>query len=264
MSRIDEKFETLLTEGSKALITFITAGDPDIKTTVKLVPILEENGADIIELGVPFSDPLADGATIQRASQRALQKGTTLETILQAVEKIRSESSVPLALMSYYNPILHYGIEHFIDHASDVGVDGLIVPDLPPEEAGEFQKIIQARDFNLIFLLAPTSTIDRVKLVGQYSSGFVYCVSVAGVTGVRSRMYEGLNDFIKRVRECTKKPLAVGFGISTPEQADRIARVADGVIIGSALVNIIEKTKDFEKMTRGVGSFVKEMKRSIT
>ena len=263
MNRIDETFKMLLKKGSKALITYITAGDPDIETTVKLVPVLEENGADIVELGVPFSDPLADGTTIQRASQRALQGGINLETILQAVEEIRTTCSLPLVLMSYYNPILHYGMKDFVHRAVDAGVDGIIIPDLPTDEATEFRQISEARDFSLIFLVAPTSNIERIRLVGEFSSGFVYCVSVTGVTGVRGEMYEGLNDFIQRVRGCTKKPLAVGFGISTPEQAGRIAQVADGVIIGSALVNIIEKTKDFEKMTKEIGSFMKEMKRGI-
>ncbi|UCE18948.1 MAG: tryptophan synthase subunit alpha [Gemmatimonadota bacterium] len=263
MSRIDETFKVLLKKESKALITYITAGDPDIETTLKLVPVLEDNGADIVELGVPFSDPLADGTTIQRASQRALGKGASLQAILQAAAEIRTRTSLPLALMSYYNPIMHYGIEAFVDDASKAGVDGVIIPDLPPEEAAECRNISDTMDLNLIFLVAPTSTLERIRMVEEYSSGFIYCVSVTGVTGARREMYEGLNGFIQRVRACTVKPLAVGFGIATPEQARQVAQWADGVIVGSALVNIIERAKDFEEMAREIGSFVKGMKRRI-
>ena len=263
MSRIETKFRTLLEKRSKALITYITAGDPDIGTTKRLVPLLEKSGADIVELGVPFSDPLADGMTIQRASQRALHKGMNLRTILQAVGEIRTKSSVPLALMSYYNPILMYGVENFVDHACDVGVDGVIVPDLPPEEAAEFLKISKTKDFNLIFLIAPTSTAERVRLVGQYSTGFIYCVSVAGVTGVRSEIHQGLSHFIKMVRTYTDEPLAVGFGISTPEQARQVAQMADGIIVGSALVDMIEKKKKPEEMMEDVSAFVRKMKNRI-
>lgn len=263
MSGIEKKFKALFKNRSKALVTYITAGDPDIETTKRLILLLEEKGADIIELGVPFSDPLADGTTIQRASQRALNKGINLRTILQAVEEIRTKSSLPLALMSYYNPIMSYGIENFVAQAREVGVDGVIIPDLPPEEATALLKVSRAKNFDLIFLVAPTSTAERVRLVGRYSTGFIYCVSVTGVTGAREGIFKGLSDFVNRVRACTDKPLAVGFGISTPEQARHVAQVADGVIVGSALVNIIEKYQDAPALMEEIGTFVREMKNSM-
>ena len=263
MSRIGKRFETLRRNGSKALITYITAGDPDRDTTKQLVAALEQSGADIIELGVPFSDPLADGATIQRASERALHQGITLSTILRTVEAIRTRSSIPLALMSYYNPILRYGEEEFVADAVRAGVDGVIVPDLPPEEAGRLMERSRAADFDTIFLLAPTSTVERVTLVARCSTGFVYCVSVTGVTGAREDIEQGLNRSIRMVRAHTDKPLAVGFGISTPDQARRVARVADGVIVGSALVHIVERNRHLEDATREMGALVRKMKDSI-
>lgn len=263
MSRVASQFERIRANRSKALITYVTAGDPDIETTVHLVLGMEKSGADIVELGVPFSDPLADGATIQRASQRALQKGITLSNILQAVADIRKQSSVPVVLMSYYNPILRYGIEAFVDDATKSGVDGLILPDLPPEEAGEMLEASRSRDFDLIFLLAPTSTVERIKLVSQHSEGFIYCVSLTGVTGVRNGIVDGLSDFIGTVRRYTDKPLAVGFGISTAEQARQVAKVADGVIVGSALVNIVERHTDPQLMIEEVKIFVKIMKKRV-
>lgn len=263
MSRIEATFETLLNRRSKALIPYITAGDPDIETTKRLVEAMEQNGADIIELGVPFSDPLADGTTIQRASQRALQRGIDLATILKAVAEIRRESSIPLVLMTYYNPVLRYGIERFVHQASGAGVDGVILPDLPPEEAEEFLELAKPRDFDLIFLVAPTSTPERIRLVDQYSSGFIYCVSLTGVTGARGEIYRGLSDFIKGVRAHTDKPLAIGFGISTPKQAGEVARIADGVIVGSAIVDLIERTRDIKDGLKRVGRFIRELKSGI-
>jgi tryptophan synthase alpha chain len=263
MNRIDQKFKTLLKSGAKALIPYITAGEPDIETTKELVVAMEHNGADIVELGVPFSDPLADGTTIQRASQRALQRGIDLATVLGAVEGIRKKSSLPLILMSYYNPILRYGLSRFVHHASGVGVDGLIVPDLPPEEAEEFLEISKPRDFDLIFLVTPTSTVERIRLVSQCSTGFLYCVSLTGVTGVRREIFGGLKQFLQGVRAQTDKPLAVGFGISTPEQAGKVARLADGVIVGSAIVDIIEQTSQRKLVVDRVGEFVCQLKAGI-
>jgi tryptophan synthase alpha chain len=263
MSRIGEKFDVLLKSGAKALIPYITFGEPDIKTTQKVVKEMERNGADIIELGVPFSDPLADGTNIQKASKRALQRGVDLSSILRASEEIRKDSSIPLVLMSYYNPISRYGIGRFVDHATGAGVDGLIVPDLPPEEAGELLEISKSRDFDLIFLVAPTSTAERIRLVNQFTSGFIYCVSLTGVTGARRGIDEGLSDFIRTVRAHSSKPLAVGFGISTPEQARKVVQFADGVIVGSAIVDILAKTLDKKAAVDGVGAFVRELKTAI-
>lgn len=224
---------------------------------------MERQGADIIELGVPFSDPLADGTTIQRASQRALQRGVDLAGVLKTADEVRKGSSIPLVLMSYYNPILHYGLDRFVDDATEAGVDGLIVPDLPPDEAGDFLKIAQPRDFDLIFLVAPTSTAKRIRLVSQHTSGFIYCVSLTGVTGARKEIGGGLSDFLKAIRSQTDKPLAVGFGISTPEQARRVARLSDGVIVGSAIVNIIEGSEDSDAAVRRVAVFVGELRSAI-
>jgi tryptophan synthase alpha chain len=263
MSRIGHRFTEILKSRSKALIPFVTAGDPDIETTTRLAAAMERRGADIIELGVPFSDPLADGTTIQRASQRALRRGVDLAAVLQAAGEIRKGSSIPLVLMSYYNPVLHYGLFRFVDDATEAGVDGLIVPDLPPDEAGEFLEITKPRDFDLIFLVAPTSTAKRIRLVNLHTSGFIYCVSLAGVTGARKEIDEGLSDFLRRVRNHTDKPLAVGFGISTPVQARKVAQLSDGVIIGSAIVDIIEKTENTKAMVKKVGAFVSELKDGI-
>ncbi len=263
VSRTGETFERLRKGRSKALITYITAGDPDIDASKKLAAVMEQNGADIIELGVPFSDPLADGATIQRASQRALQRGVDLRTILQTAAEIRKASLLPLVLMSYYNPVFRYGLRRFVEDAAGAGVDGLIVPDLPPEEAGELVEIAGPRDFDLIFLVAPTSPVQRIQLVDQCASGFIYCVSVTGVTGARREIQRGLSDFLKSVRLYTDKPLAVGFGISTPEQAREASQLSDGVIVGSAIVDIIERSKDAETVVKKVGTFVRELKHGI-
>jgi tryptophan synthase alpha chain len=265
MSRIGDRFAELKKTGSVALIPYITAGDPDLETTRLLAAAMERNGADIIELGVPFSDPLADGTTIQRASHRSLERGVSLSAILQTAARIRAESSIPLVLMSYFNPILRHGLERFVDDAAASGVDGLIVPDLPPDEAAaeRFLIIARPRDFDIIFLLAPTSTKERIELVARYTSGFIYCVSLTGVTGARRRMSADLSAFLGTVRARTDTPLAVGFGISTPQQAKTAARHADGVIVGSAIVEIIEKTEHIDKIEESVGTFVKDLKSSI-
>ena len=263
MSRIGEKFNAVLKNRSKALIPYITAGEPNMEMTQRLVAAMAHNGADIIELGVPFSDPLADGTTIQRASQKALKRGTDLVIILHAVEEMRKKSSLPLVLMSYYNPILRYGLKRFVQHASDAGVDGIIVPDLPPEEAGELMEMAKPKDFDVIFLVTPTSTKERIKLVSRHSTGFVYCVSLTGVTGARREIYGGLRQFLKAVRIHTDKPLAVGFGISTPEQAGKVAQMADGVIVGSAIVDLIERTPDERAVVDRVGAFVGQLKSRI-
>jgi tryptophan synthase alpha chain len=263
MSRIGERFEKLLKGGSKGLISYITAGDPDLKMTGRLAAAMERGGADIIELGVPFSDPLADGATIQRAFQRSLERGTDLAAILKTAGEIRQGSSIPLVLMSYYNPILRYGLKRFVDDAMTSGMDGLIVPDLPPDEAGDFLSMTQLQDFDLIFLLAPTSPQERIDLVCEYGSGFIYCVSLTGVTGTRREMSQGLRGFVETVRAQTDKPLAVGFGISTAEQAAEVARFADAVIVGSAIVEIIEKADQTRDMEDRVETFVNDLKLSI-
>jgi tryptophan synthase alpha chain len=265
MSRIGERFDQLLKSGSKALMPFVTAGDPDLETTRQLVAAMEQNGADLIELGIPFSDPLADGATIQQASHRALQRGIDLEAILKMVQQMRAQSSIPLVLMSYYNPIHRYGLEPFVEHAMGAGVDGVILPDLPPDEAEaeRFLHIAKPRDLDLIFLVTPGSTDERIDLVNEHASGFIYCVSLTGVTGARQRMNAGLRAFVERVRGQTAKPLAVGFGISTPAQAREITQYADGIIVGSAIVDIVQRAKDRQAAVNEVGAFVSALKGAI-
>jgi tryptophan synthase alpha chain len=260
MSQIVETFQRLQKAGRKALMPYLTLGYPQLESALELVPALVEGGADLIELGVPFSDPLADGATIQAASQRALSNGMTLALCLEQVAELRARGvRVPLVLMGYYNPILQMGIESFARRARQAGADGAIVPDLPPEEADFLQEALCAQEIDLIYLLAPTSDDERVRQVIARSSGFLYLVSLVGVTGARDRLPPGLEAFCARVRSARVRsarvrsarvrsarvrsaadlPIAVGFGIGTPEQAGRVASIADGVIVGSALIRAI-------------------------
>ncbi len=237
MSRIEAVFNK---KDHKAFIAYVTVGYPSMWATMQAVPLLAECGCDIIELGIPFSDPLADGTTIQKASFDALQNGVTPKTCLETAQKLRSKTDIPLVFMSYYNPIFHYGVEQFCSECEQVGVDGLIIPDLPPEEGAELGDAAQKHGLNLIYLLAPTSTDERTKLVADKSSGFIYLVSVTGVTGARSELPPELSSFVSHVRQATDKPLCVGFGISTPEQAKQVATIADGVIVGSRIIQLLE------------------------
>ena len=249
MSRIDQIFAS----HKKVLIPYLTVGYPDVATTIKTAGLLADNGADIIELGVPFSDPLADGITIQNASFMALHNGVTLETCLEVAAKIRQKIKTPLVFMSYLNPIYKYGIEKFCQACSDAGVDGLIIPDLPPEEGSSLERCTIAKNIDFIYLVAPTSTTTRIKMITEHSRGFMYLVSEAGVTGVRNEIHAGLEDFINRVRTVTHQPLCVGFGISTPEQAHRVVEVADGVIIGSKIIQLMEADASLEKIREFIG-----------
>jgi tryptophan synthase alpha chain len=255
MSQISSVFK----KGHKALIAYITVGYPDTKATIKIAGLLAESGCDIIELGIPFSDPLADGATIQKASYEALQHGVTPEVCLEIAAEIRLKVTVPLVFMTYYNPVLVYGLGNFSKSCVKAGINGLIVPDLPPEEGMELEIITRDHDLDLIYLLAPTSTDNRIALVTKRSRGFVYMVSLTGVTGARDFLPPGLEDFVKRVRQRTKKPLCVGFGIATPQQAGRIAAVADGVIVGSQLLRLIEKDPGLDSLR----SFVSSLRQAI-
>ena len=262
MSRISRKFADLRGRGEKGLITFITAGDPNLATTEKLIGLLEEAGADIIELGVPFSDPMADGPTIQRSSERALSSGTTLPAILDTVANARRTSQVPILLMGYYNPVLSYGPERFARDAAAAGVDGMLIVDLPPEESGELQDLLKRVGIDLICLLTPTSDEQRIDLVASKGSGFIYYVSVTGVTGVRREISGEVGGAVARIRECTSLPVAVGFGISTPEQAVRMAAVADGVVVGSALVSLFEQHQG-EELSEKVANLVRTLKDAV-
>lgn len=237
MSQIAEVFQP----SYKALIAYITAGYPDPKATVNIATILSKCGCDIIELGIPFSDPLADGATIQKSSFKALQQGTTPEKCLEMAAKIRKKIATPLVFMTYYNPVLNYGLKDFCKSCVKAGINGLIVPDLPPEEGLELEIMTRKSKLDLIYLLAPTSTENRINIVASSSQGFIYLVSLAGVTGTRNKLSPELESFVQRVREKTSLPLCVGFGISTIEHAIQAAALADGVIIGSKLIQLIEE-----------------------
>ena len=244
MTRIGRAFKRLKTHAGKAFIPYIMAGDPSFETTKETVLMLEQCGADIVELGVPFSDPLADGPTIQRASERALKNNVTLRKVIAFVKDIRSSTQIPLILMTYFNPVFKYGSEHFIRDAADAGVDGLIIPDLPPDEAADFIKHARRANLDTIFLLAPTSTEDRIRIVTKASKGFIYYVSITGTTGSGLLFDGSMERLISEIRGCTDTPIAVGFGVSTPEDAATVAKIADGVIVGSAIVNKLHKTPD--------------------
>lgn len=257
---ITATFQRTRAEGRAALITYLTLGYPTPEKSLALAEAAVAGGADLLELGVPFSDPLADGHVIQRATQIALQQGMTVARCLEMAQSLRErEIKVPLIFMGYYNPILAYGEEAFCCACQGVGVDGLIVPDLPPEEGGPLERACKAYELALVYLLAPTSTPERVRLVTGRSRGFVYLVSVAGITGPRDRLPTDLNAFVKRVREATTQPLAVGFGISTAEQARQVAAVADGVIVGSALVRLGEASEGVERVNALVGELRQAM-----
>jgi tryptophan synthase alpha chain len=224
-----------------------------METTLKVVPLFASSGCDIIELGIPFSDPLADGATIQQASYEALKQGVTLKVCFEVAQELRRQVEIPLVFMTYYNPVLKFGLEQFCSKCAEVGIDGLIIPDLPPEEGGELEKSTKRHRIDLVYLLSPASTEERIRLVTGRSSGFIYLVSLTGVTGARDKLPEELEGFVARVRERTEKPLCVGFGVSTSEQARRVAKVADGVIVGSRIIQLLDKDKSLEN----VCSFIK-------
>ncbi len=257
MDRIETLFDDLKKRGKKAFIPYIMTGDPSLKKTEELVLLLEECGADIIELGVPFSDPLADGPTIQMAAERAIKRGVTLRKVLGAVRSLRKKTSVPIVLMTYFNPVFKYGLEPFIDDASGSGVDGLIVPDLPPDEAKDLIRLARTRDISTIFLLAPTSTDERIRLVSRESTGFIYYVSITGITGAGLTIDNAMSKMIKKIKSVSKKPVAVGFGVKRPEDAEAVAEIADGVIIGSSIVKMINENE------KGLKSYLKSLRRAI-
>ncbi len=260
MGRIRRTFERLRTIHERALIPYVTAGNPDIETTKALVREMARRGGDIIEIGVPFSDPLADGPIVQRASQRALQGGTTMRKILHMVGELRSDVDAPLVLMTYYNPVFRYGEAAFVADALAAGVDGLIIPDLPPEEANTLIDLTSETLLDLIFLVAPTSTPERMASIAAASRGFIYYVSRLGTTGVRDRLSNDLRSMLAQLRSVTSKPIAVGFGVSTPEHVRLVAEMADGVVVASAILKLIEDLPDRSKVLEPVGDFVAELK----
>ena len=264
MSRMKNTFSRLKKKKETALIPYIMAGDPDLATTKKLILEMEKAGCDVIELGAPFSDPLADGPTIQKAAIRSLRNHTTISDVLRLVADVRRESEIPLILMTYYNLIFKYGEERFVNDAVSAGLDGVILPDLPPEEAGILIPLAKKAGLDTIFLLAPTSTGERIKLVCKVSHGFVYYVSLTGVTGVRSGVQDSVKESLDKIKTVTDKPVAVGFGISTPDQAAQVALWgADGVIVGSALVKVIEEHIGSPDLIANAATFVKSLKQGV-
>jgi tryptophan synthase alpha chain len=257
-SRITRKFEALRAAGKKGLIVYIMAGDPDLGTTRRLILELEASGADVIELGVPFTDPLADGPSIQAANERALASGTKLEDILALVRDLRAQTQIPILLMTYYNPIFRAGQEKFAREAVEAGVDGMLINDLPPEEAAEWKQVADAAGLDTIFLLAPTSTGERIRIGAAMASGFVYCVSRTGVTGARAELPADLHDLLDRIRAETDQPVAVGFGVSTAEHVRQIGEWCDAAVVGSAVVNLI--AKEGRNSVKAVGEFVRQLR----
>lgn len=263
MSRIQAVFQNLKAENKKALITYTTVGDPNIAVSREIIRQLIENGADIIELGVPFSDPTADGPVIQAAAQRALKIGVNLDDILALVKEIRQVSQIPLILFSYYNPLFVVGAQEITQRAKKAGVDGLLVVDLPYEEAEELKKYTDQAELDLIFLLAPTSNDERIKMIAQKARGFLYYISMTGVTGSTLSGGQYIEEDIQRIKKYTDLPVAIGFGISNPEQAKAIGKFAEGVVVGSAIVRIIEENRDSPQLLKKVGDFVAQLKKAL-
>ena len=260
LSKVDEKFCELKNNKKLALMPFIMAGDPNIEITSEILLKLQENGADLIELGIPYSDPLADGPVIQVAASRALKSGTNLRKVIKLLDSLKSKLNIPIILFSYLNPLLCFDFEKFCEMASNAGVSGLIVPDLPLEEAYKFSKIVSNYSMDLILLVAPTTPFERMKKISNHTKGFTYLVSVTGVTGERSKMENRVENLISKLKEVNSNPIAVGFGISTPEHVNKVREWgADGVIIGSAFVKRISSSSEKDVVDH-IGEFCKEMR----
>lgn len=259
-TRIARRFEELARAGELGLIAYVTAGDPSLAATEEIVLAAADAGADVIELGVPFSDPVADGPTIQRASERALRAGTTLAAVMELVARLRNKTAMPLVLFGYFNPILQMGLEKFATQAAAAGADGVLVTDMTPEEAGEYRATMRAHGLDTVFLAAPTSTDARLKLIAGTSSGFLYVISRTGVTGAKDSLPEELPAMVRRARQFTPLPIAVGFGISLPTQVTVLGGVADAVVVGSALVAEIEKACSSVAAAAAVAERVRALK----
>lgn len=257
MTRIESRFRELKDAGKKAFIPFVTAGDPDLDSTYELVLALESAGADVIELGVPFSDPIADGPVIQRATERALRAGTSIGDVLNLALRIRKTSEIPLVLFSYFNPLMSQGLEAIAARAADAGIDGILATDLTVEEASGYLEALEANNLNPVFLAAPTSSQERIRKIAAVSGGFLYALSRTGVTGERNELSPELVDFIGLLRSLTESPIAVGFGISQPDHVRSVWDQADGAIVGSAIVREIEKRIGDDDMPARVGEFVR-------
>lgn len=259
MSRIAKAFTILKRDNRRGFIPFITAGDPDLETTTDLILELADAGATLIELGVPFTDPVADGPVIQRASERALRHGFGLTEVLQVVSDARKQTEVPIILFSYFNPLLQFGIEKLAREARSAGVDGVLVTDLVPEEAGEFAAVLKANELDMIFLVAPTSTDERLQMIAECASGFIYAVSRVGITGAREKMSAEAEKLVSRVRKFSDLPIAVGFGISKPEHVAEVWRYADAAVVGSAIVGEIEQAQSAADAVSRVGRFARQL-----
>jgi len=259
MNRIDKKFKELKKLKKKAFIAFITAGYPNLNTTKALVKELEKRGADLIELGVPFSDPLADGPIIQRASEESLKKGTNLHKILKAVKELRCEIKIPLCLMTYYNPVFRFGEETFLKSCRESGVDGLIIPDLPPEEGKNLLRQAHKNSVDIVLFISPTTTKERIRFISKLAKGFIYYVSLTGVTGARNKLPQDLIASIKAVKQITNKPVCVGFGISKREHLKQVYSIADGAIVGSAIVKNISDNLGKKDLVKKAGNFVENL-----
>lgn len=263
MNRIDRRFSELRASGQKALIPYLTAGYPSAELTLPLLKALDAAGVDVIELGVPFSDPIADGPTIQRASATALARGIKVPAILEIVRRFRKDSETPIVLFGAYNPFLHYGVEKFVKDAAQAGADGLLIPDMPVEEAAEIKPSLEKAGLHLIELIAPTTPPDRQEKICAQGSGFIYFISVKGVTGARTTVRFDVSDSIEEIRKHTDLPVVVGFGIATPEQAADVARTADGSVVGSSLIDFIGKNENSPELPTLVRQFMAEFKQAM-
>jgi tryptophan synthase alpha chain len=259
-TRISKRFAELRAAGELGIVAYITAGDPSLDATLKFVVALAQAGADVVELGVPFIDPLADGPTIQRASERALRSGTTLAGVLELVRRIRQSSQVPLVLFSYYNPILQMGLEKFATIASQAGADGVLATDLTPEESDDYRHILQAHHLDTIFLAAPTSSDERLKIIAAASSGFLYLISRIGVTGAKDSLPDDLPALLRRAHQFTQLPIAVGFGISLPGHVSVLGGLADAAVVGSALVSEIEEASSPDAAATALSGRLQKLK----
>lgn len=263
MNRIDSKFHHLRQADRKALVVYLTAGDPSLETTEEIIPALARAGADVLEVGVPFSDPTADGPVIQAASQRALLAGANLDGILGMIASVRMKTDIPIVLFGYYNPIYRFGVEKFSARAAAAGVDGILVVDLPPEEAGELRKHTDRAGLDFISLVAPTTDDGRISRIVGKAAGFVYYISITGVTGTARPEPSAIHRDVLRIKDRTSLPVAVGFGISTPQQAAQIAPLADGIVIGSALVKLIEENRDSKDLPGILTSYIRDIRRTM-
>ncbi len=262
--RIESCMSQLRENNRSGLFPFVTAGDPDLSFTKSLIKSLASSGADGIEIGVPFSDPLADGPTIQRASMRALEGGTNLKSVIKMISEIREDlKNLPLVIMTYYNPIVAMGIDVFVKECSLAGVDAVIVPDLPPEESMLLLKSMEEYPLELVFMLAPTSTEERISLVNKFGGGFIYYVAQMGVTGARESLDKDLNVSLEKINEEKKMPVLVGFGIKTPEQAAKVSQYAEGIIVGSALIDVIEQNSQREDKLEAAAKYIASLKEAM-